>query len=199
MRLAGHGARQQGLAGSRGADEQRALGELCADVGVLFRVVEEVHDLLQGLLGLVLAGDVREGDAGFGLGIELGAGFAEAHGGHPVAAGHLLYHRAVEPRADAENEHHGQYPRQEEAQQRGILRGYLVGVGDVVRRFLQTVDKVQVRENAGLIDHLIAVFVRGDENDLFVFALIRYLLYLAVFDHVEELVVADLGDLALQQ
>ena len=56
--LARHGLGQQGLAGARRAHQQRALGELRADLGVFAGVVEEVDDLLQGLLGLVLTGHI---------------------------------------------------------------------------------------------------------------------------------------------
>jgi hypothetical protein len=56
--LAGHGARQQRLAGAGRADQQHALGDLGADAQVLLRVLQEVDDLLELLLRLGVAGDV---------------------------------------------------------------------------------------------------------------------------------------------
>ena len=41
-----------------GAHQQGALGQFGADLGVFLGVVQDVDDLLQGLLGLVLAGHV---------------------------------------------------------------------------------------------------------------------------------------------
>jgi hypothetical protein len=60
--LAGHGARQQRLARARLAREQHAARDPAAEALVAVRVLEEVHDLQQFLLGLVDAGDVLEGD-----------------------------------------------------------------------------------------------------------------------------------------
>ena len=54
------GARQQRLAGSRRADEQHALRNAAAERRVLLRVLQELDDLLELLLGLVHAGDIRE-------------------------------------------------------------------------------------------------------------------------------------------
>jgi hypothetical protein len=58
--LAGHGAGQQRLAGARRAAEQDALGDHRAEAPVLVRVLEEVDDLDELLLGLVDARDVLE-------------------------------------------------------------------------------------------------------------------------------------------
>ena len=58
--LARHRARQEGLARARRADEQHALGDLAADLGVFPRALEEVHDLDELFLGLVHAGHVAE-------------------------------------------------------------------------------------------------------------------------------------------
>ena len=46
MRLAGHSPCKQGLAGSGRAHKQGALRQRRADVGIFFRVMEEIHDLL---------------------------------------------------------------------------------------------------------------------------------------------------------
>ena len=61
--LAGYRLGQQGLAGARRAYQQGAFGQLGADLAVLLRVVEEVHDLAEQFLGLVLAGHVGKADS----------------------------------------------------------------------------------------------------------------------------------------
>ena len=198
VRLAGHCAGEQGLAGARRADKQRALGQLGAYLGVFLRVVQEVDDLLERLLGLVLTGHVGEGLARLRLGVDLRAGLAEAHAEHAVAVCHLLYHVAVEQRADAEDEHHGQYPRQEKAQQRGVLRGYFVGELYLRLGVEQAVHEVDVREDARLVDLFLAAAVRGYEDDLLVVGLVGDLLHLAVVHHVQEVVVSHLRHLPLE-
>ena len=60
--FAGHGARQQGLAGSRRPDEQHALGNAAAQLLELLRLAQVLDDLLQLFLGLVDAGHILEGD-----------------------------------------------------------------------------------------------------------------------------------------
>ena len=77
--LAGDGAREQRLAGAGRADQQHALGDPAAELLELLRVLEELDDLLELLLGLVDAGDVVEGDAAVLLGQQPRARLAEAH------------------------------------------------------------------------------------------------------------------------
>ena len=60
--FAGHGAGQQGLAGSRRSDEQHALGNAAAELLELLRLAQVLDDLLQLFLGLVHAGHILEGD-----------------------------------------------------------------------------------------------------------------------------------------
>ena len=60
VRFARDRARQQGLAGSRGAHHQHALGNAAAELLELLRLLEELDDLLKLLLRLVNAGDVLE-------------------------------------------------------------------------------------------------------------------------------------------
>src|SRR5690606_8948212 len=59
-RLAGDGAREQGLPGPRRPDEEHALRRGAAEPGVFVRVLEEVDDLDELVLDLVDAGDVVE-------------------------------------------------------------------------------------------------------------------------------------------
>ena len=60
--LAGDGLGQERLAGARRADQEHALRDLAAELLELRRVLEELDDLAQLLLGLVHAGHVLEGD-----------------------------------------------------------------------------------------------------------------------------------------
>ena len=78
VRFARHGLGKQRLTGARRADQQSALGQLCADLGVFLRGVEEIDDLLQGFLGLVLTGNILEGHAGGLFHVDLGLGLAHA-------------------------------------------------------------------------------------------------------------------------
>ena len=198
MRLAGHRAGEQGLAGARRADKQRALGQLGAYLGVFLRVVQEVDDLLERLLGLVLTGHVGKGLARLRLGVDLRAALAEAHSGHIAhVAAHLLYHPAVEQYAAAVDYDDRQYPGEQEVQQRRVLSRYLVCVLNLVGGGLQAFHKLVVREYAGFVDLFVAVVVLGDEHYLFIVRLVSYLLHLAVVNHVQEVVIADLRDLPL--
>ena len=138
-RLAGHGLGQQGLAGARRAHQQRALRQLGADFRILLGVVEEVDDLHQGLLGLILAGHILEGDAGLALHVDLGVGFAQV----ADAAAHLAGHPTHQQGEDHHNEHHGQHPGQQH-RQNGVDGLHIFGaeVGDAV--LLQQRDKIIV-------------------------------------------------------
>ena len=99
-RLTRDGAGEQGLAGARRADKQRALGDLAAEPGELARILQIFDDLLKLLAGLVDAGDVGEGHAAFLLGQHARAALAEAH--RPGAG--VLLHLAHDEEADAEDQ-----------------------------------------------------------------------------------------------
>ena len=87
--FAGDGAGQQRLAGARRADHEHALGDLAAELLELARVLEEVDDLADLLLGLIHPGDVREGDIDLVLAQQPRAALAEGH--RPAAAGGALH------------------------------------------------------------------------------------------------------------
>src|SRR5262249_48005725 len=93
-RLAGDGARQEGLAGAGRADQQNALRRPPAEPRILPGVLEEPNDLAQLLLGLVDAGDIVEGDLGVGLDIDLALAAADRH--EPAAAEPGLVGKAPE-------------------------------------------------------------------------------------------------------
>ena len=87
VRLARDGLCQQGLAGARRADQQHALGDARADLGVFLRVLEEVDDLLELLLLLLAARHIGEGGLFLLLAAKAGPGLAEP--GHAARAAAL--------------------------------------------------------------------------------------------------------------
>ena len=193
MCLTGNGLRQQGLAGARRADQQCALRQLCTDGSVLVRVVQEVHDLSEGLLGFILTGDISKGLAGLGLGVNLGVGFAEAH----HVAAHVLHHLFLQPLTDRDNEHNRNNVADEHAQQgRGLGRnlGSKLDIG-----LQQAADQLVIRENAGLVERVLALVIGGLKGNFLILLVVGDGLHLAVVYHGDELVVADLGNLPLQQ
>ena len=97
--------RQQRFARAGRADKQRALGQLRADIAVFLRIMQEIDDLLERVLGLVLAGHVVKRLAGLRLDVDLGVGFAEAHrvSAHPLA--HLAEHERAEAVENDQRQH----------------------------------------------------------------------------------------------
>src|SRR5262249_59824721 len=77
--LARHRLRQQRLAGARRTDQEDALRQLAAEQSVLSRLLQELDDLLQLLLGLVLPRDVLERDARLLLAVHAGAALRDRH------------------------------------------------------------------------------------------------------------------------
>src|SRR4029079_5875338 len=63
-RLAGHGAREEGLACPGRTDEEHAAGNAGAEGGEFLRILEELDDLDQLLLGFLHARHVGEGHRG---------------------------------------------------------------------------------------------------------------------------------------
>ena len=117
-RFTGDGAGEQRLAGAGRADQQRALGNLAAQLGEAARIAQELDDLLQLLARLVDAGDVVEGDAAVPLGQQLGLAFAEAH--RPRSA--ALLHLPKREEGDAQDQHEGQRLDQDIGQPVRLLR-----------------------------------------------------------------------------
>ena len=150
-RLAGDGARQQRLTGSRRAVEQHALGDLGAQRLIPRRVLQEVLDLVELLDRLVGAGDVGEGGLGHVLVQQLGPGLAEAEA-HPGAALHA-------------GEHHEQADQQQQRQHVDHQRAEdaaLVDDGADLRVF--AVQRVEQRNGVAgreLGDDLVGAFGAG--------------------------------------
>src|SRR5690606_25438985 len=96
-RFTGNRARQQRLAGPRGAHQQNALRDPATELLELLRFLEEFDDFLELFLRLVDAGNVLEGDLLLGTGRQLGAALSERQGLVPAAL-HLPHDE--DPEAD---------------------------------------------------------------------------------------------------
>jgi hypothetical protein len=114
--LAGHGARDQGLARAGRADQQHALRHAPTEPAVLLGVFQEGDDFLQFFLRFVDAGDIVEGDLGVLLHIDLGLGFADRH----HAAADPAAHPANREHPDAEEDQHGNGPGENVADHRAL-------------------------------------------------------------------------------
>ena len=99
MGLAGHRLGQKSLTGSGRAYKKGSLGQFCADLGVLARVVKEVHNLRQRFLGLVLSRHILKGNACLLLDVHLGIALAHAH---DSASAHALHGKIHEEQQEQE-------------------------------------------------------------------------------------------------
>ena len=77
------------------------MGSLGADLGVFSGIVQEIHNLRQGLLGLVLTGHIFEGDAGLLLDVHLGVALSHAH---DAASAHALHGEIHEENEEQEGQ-----------------------------------------------------------------------------------------------
>ena len=97
-----------------------------------FRIPQEGDDLLQLELGLVDAGDVREGHLGVGLDIDLGARLADRHqAAEPLASGDAAKQHGPDQVEDEGRQHPGQriveQVRRRRAGDDDVVGGKLVG------------------------------------------------------------------------
>ena len=146
--LAGHGLGDQGLTGTGRANQQCALGQFGADIGVFLGVMQEVDDLLQAFLGLVLTGHVLEGDAGLFFHIHLGLGLA--HTAHHAVAAHPLGQHIHEEEQNAE----GQQGGQDHKDQRVVLDDLLVNFDAGIVKLSQQTHMV-AHGQTGVVDLLL--------------------------------------------
>src|SRR5205823_7666079 len=75
--FAGNGAREQGFTSARRSDQQYAFGNATAELLKLFRITQELDQLLHFVLGFLDTGDVAEGDLVLIAGEHARLGFAE--------------------------------------------------------------------------------------------------------------------------
>ena len=116
--------------------------------------MQKIHNLLEGLLGLVLARNVGEGLAGLRLDIDLGVALAEHH---RVRAAHPFLQRAGEQLTDHDKDQNWNADADKQVHQRGHRLLNLLAVGDV--GLFQPVDQLRVTHVAGDVDRPVVVFV----------------------------------------
>ena len=113
--------------------------------------MEDVDDLLEGLLGLVLASHIPEGDPGLFLHIDLGVGLAQvAHAADSALSAHA-------PEHEQEQAHHhqdGQDIGQEQVEQIGGIV-HRLGVGPVGQMLLQLLHQLHIGHSAQPDGHIL--------------------------------------------
>ena len=115
--LAGNCAGQQRLARAGRTDHEHAFGDLAAELLKLARILQEVDDFDDLLLGLLDARHVREGDVDLVLAQEACATLAERHGAAaPGCPLHLAHEIGPETDQDQDRER-----RDEQLQQNRLL------------------------------------------------------------------------------
>ena len=144
--LARDGSRRQGLTGAGRADEQHAARNAAAEALEFLRIAQELHDLLQVLLGLVDAGDVVEGDAAMRLRQKLRLGLAD---GHQTATALLAHGPAGQPDDNADHQRERQ-ERQQQTTKQARLRRRLGFDHDAL--LLQLGDEASTLRNVGRDD-----------------------------------------------
>jgi hypothetical protein len=132
--LAGDGLGQQGFAGPWRADEEHTARQLASEQSEPLGLPQEANDLREFLLRFFLAGGVREGDAGFPLGVDSCLALSERH--DPRLRPHAA--QGVSPEADEQS--YGQKPGHEGGEERTVgfaaelhpALAQLVGQADVL-------------------------------------------------------------------
>ena len=162
LRFTGHRLGQQRFSRAGGAYQQGALGEFGADPGVLVRMLQEIHNLLQRILGFFLSGHVRKGDAGLLVRHDPGVGLPEVQGVH--AAAHTLAQLIAQQPPQAHENRKGQKPGQDQAEQGIVLGGNPGGKPDA--RLLQPVDQPVIRKNRRAAKLLLAAVIRRHKENL---------------------------------
>ena len=120
--LSGDSLGQQSLSGARRAYQQRALGQLGANLRVLLRIVEEIDDLLQTLLCLVLTSHIPESNPRLFLHIDFGVCLSHA----AQAASHTGGHAPRQEGKQRNNNDQGQHPGDQDRDDRRGL-GHIFG------------------------------------------------------------------------
>ena len=205
--LAGNCLGEERLTGTRRAYEQGAARQPRTDVLVALRVLKEVDDLLERLLGLLLSRDVLERDAHVFRSHDARAALAEAaaHAAAEAAGtevhrraivAHGLLHAAVQPPANEGKDEQGQNERHEVV---GPDARIVIGNDDFKRctSVNDTVGEARVvRHDGTLIGNVVlAALERVERRIIAIGVLDRFdLLLLEVID---ELAIAHIVDLNL--
>ncbi len=154
--LAGDALGQQRLAGAGRADQQQAARNAAAELLEFLRVLQEVDDFLDFLLGFVTAGNIGEGDLVVVLVEHARLALAEGERAALAAALHLAHE--VDP--DADQQQHRAPADEQRHEQRAFLARLDVELDVVVD---QVADQAAIQVGGGGAD--LAV-VAGDGDDL---------------------------------
>ena len=174
-RLAGHSLGEQGFTGTRRADKEGTAWQFGTDLLVALRLLQKVDDLLEGLLGLFLAGDILKGHTHVLGGDHARTGLAQSTAAKTTAAKvhrrtvitHGLLHAAVEPPADQEENRHGKDEREQvvghqtrvlignDRLKRGARFKHAIGKARVIRHTGRLVGDVLVLALLGVINRVI--------------------------------------------
>ena len=154
--LTGDGLGQQGLAGSRWADQQHAARDPATELLKLLRILQEVDQLLDLFLGLVATSDIGKGGRIVGLIEHARLALAETERPALAAALHLTH----EVHPDANQQQHRAPTDQQADQQRRLFAGLDVELHAVVAQVTHqaAIQKSRRRPNA--------LVVIGDRQDL---------------------------------
>ena len=165
MGLACYGLGKQGFAGTGRANEQCALWQLCADCSVFLRIVQEVDNLLQRLLGLVLTGNILECHAGLFFHIDLRLTLADiADGAKAAVCAAACHHDASDQEEAEQQQKREQQPREQHGAWLDNLACELHAVG---LELLNDRGQFYVGQNAGVVDRLnagICIFTQREVN-----------------------------------
>ena len=173
--LAGNSLGKQGLTGTRRANKESTARQLGANLLVALRLLQKVDDLLEGLLGLFLAGDVLKGHAHVLGGDHARAGLTQSAAAKTAAAkvhrraviAHSLLHAAVEPPTDEEENRHGKNEREQvvghqtrvfignDRLQRSARLKHAIGKARIVRHTGRLIGDVLVLALLGVINRVI--------------------------------------------
>ena len=174
-RLAGHSLGKQGFTSTRRADKQSTTRQLGADLLVALRLLQKVNDLLEGLLGLFLAGDILKGHAHVLGGDHARAGLTQSAAAKTAAAkvhrraviAHSLLHATVEPPTDEEENRHGKDEREQivghqtrvfignDRLQRSARLKHAIGKARIIRHTGRLIGDVLVLALLGVINRIV--------------------------------------------
>ena len=165
--LTGYGLGQQRLTRSRRTDQQSALGNLSAQLRVLLRVLQEVHNLLHLLLRTGLTGHVLERDAQLAaLLVHLRLRLADTEDAATAETAAAAAHESHKEYPDAHDEQQGQQLPQQTGEEvtlalvvvRQLTGELLLGLR-LLHKQLHLVHTAYLHLHVGVRAHLLVSFV----------------------------------------
>ena len=118
--LAGNSLGKKSFTGSRRAHKQGTFWHGSTDLFVFRRVMEEIHNLRQKLLGFILACHVCKFNSCGGLYINLGITFTKGHHASRATIAHGTHHLLAEPASQQNKNGNRKYISQDQGQKQGL-------------------------------------------------------------------------------